>query len=250
MSDRKVALVIHGMDALGTAICRRLQQDGFIVAATAPLERCLPEAWLAAQRDEGYAFYGTCVDSADPADCAVLLAKLLASHGRLDVLVHVAATPDAAPGQRLDDVSPAAWRAALRLALDSAFNLGKQAVVPMLERKWGRIVQVLAAPGGAVSITGSTANAALHGLTKSLALEVARHGVTVNTIAPGALRLDAPLAGVATQPPCAASAALQIPVGRLGEAAEVAAMVSYLVSDDAAFVTGALLAINGGQHMC
>lgn len=251
MSERKVALVIHGMDALGTAICRRLDDDGFSVTATAPPHRCLPDAWLAAQRDDGYAFQGSCVDIGAPDDCAALLGKLLASYGRLDVLVHVADTLETSDGTSLQDMSQAQWRAALRLALDGAFNIGKEAMVPMLARRWGRIVQVLSAPGAQrLSVTDATANAALHGLTKSLALEVARHGITVNTVAPGYLRLDAPLAGAVLPSAGAVPATPQIPVGRRGEAAEVAAMVSYLVSDDAAFVTGACLAINGGQHMC
>lgn len=249
MSERKVALVIHGMDALGTAICRRLQRDGFDVTATAPLHRCLPEAWLAAQRDDGYAFQGACVDIGAPADCAALLGNVLASHGRLDVMVLVAVQADETDGKRLGDMSQAHWRAALRLALDGAFNIGKQAVAPMLERRWGRIVQILAASDGRLSIADATANAALHGFTKALALEVARHGITVNTVAPGRLRLVAPLAGGAAQPAVDAAPAPAIPVGRLGETDEVAALVSYLVSDDAAFVTGACLAINGGQHM-
>lgn len=244
MSDRKVALVIHGMDALGTAICRRLQRDGFTVAATAPLHQCMPEAWLAAQRDDGFAFQGWCVDIGDPAECAAAIGKLLASHGRLDVLVHVAATAEEAANPGLGALSQQQWRAALRLALDGAFNISKHAVTPMLEQRWGRIVQVLSAPGGrGFSIGASTANAGLHGLTKSLALEVARHGITVNTVAPGYLRRDAALGGAGLQ---LDSGAAHIPVGRLGEAAEVAAMVGYLVSDEAAFVTGAHLAINGG----
>ena len=250
MSERKVALVIHGMDALGTAICRRLQDDGFIVTATAPPHRCLPDAWLAAQRDDGYAFQGSCVDIGAPDDCAALIGKLLASYGQLDVLVHVADTLEASDGKCLSDVSHVQWRAALRLAIDGAFNIGKQAVVPMLERRWGRIVQVLSAPGEQrSSVTGATANAALHGLTKALALEVARHGITVNTVAPGYLRLDAPLAVATLAPAGELYLPPHIPVGRRGEAAEVAALVSYLVSSDAAFVTGACLAINGGQHM-
>jgi acetoacetyl-CoA reductase len=248
MSDRKTALVIHGMGALGTAICRRLHSDGFVVAATAPPDQCTPDAWLAAQRDDGFAFQAWCVDIGDAAGCAAAIGKLLASQGRLDVLVHVAATPEQGQADAgLGDVSQAHWRAALRLVLDGAFNVNKLAVVPMLERGWGRIIQV--APAWPVALCQAAANAGLHGLTKALALEVARHGVTVNTIAPGYLRLDAAL-GNAAPASAMAGAAAQIPVGRLGEAADVAALVSYLASDSAAFVTGAQLAINGGQHMC
>ena len=250
MSERKVALVIDGMTALGTAICQRLRRDGLVVAASYPVHQRNPEAWLAAQRDEGGTFSAWCLDAGELDDCAGLMGKLLAAHGRLDVLVNLAGEPGDGqlPGAGLGQLAPAAWDAAMQL-VHGAFNMNKQALPPMLEQRWGRIIQVAAAPaapaqGRRLAASHAAANAALHGLTRALALETARCGVTVNTVMPGYLRQSAQ-AG----PGDDAQIAAQIPVGRLGEPDEVAALVSYLASESAAFVTGAQIAINGGQHM-
>jgi acetoacetyl-CoA reductase len=258
MSERKVALVINGMSTLGTAISQHLQRNGLIVAVSYPTQQRHPEAWLAAQRDEGCAFNAWAADVGAFDACAALVAKVLATHGRLDVLVNLAAGPGDSEGPvdaQLGQLSQDAWRAALRLVLDSAFNLNKQALPPMLDQQWGRIIQVASAPawplpGRRLAASHSAANAALHGLTRALALETARHGVTVNTIMPGYLRqMDGMAPGTPGARTDDAAIAAHIPVGRLGDAAEVAALVGYLASDNAAFVTGAQIAINGGQHM-
>jgi len=242
MSERKVALVTDGMSTLGSAICRRLQRAGFQVAASYPPPQRTPEAWRAAQRDDGFAFTTICADLGDRADCAALAGKLLAAHGRLDVLVNLATVPDA-PGTGLADVTPARWHAGLRTVRDEAFNVIGAVLPAMLARHWGRVIQVAAPPAWPVAGTGqavdhAAANAALHGLTRALALELARQGVTVNTIVPGYLRGGADAAIVA-----------HIPVGRLGVPDDVAALAAYLASDLAGFVTGAQIAVNGGQHM-
>jgi acetoacetyl-CoA reductase len=258
MSERKVALVIDGMSGLGTAICHRLQSNGLTVMASYPVHQRHPEAWLAAQRDEGYALSAWPADVAAPDDCAALVNKVLAAYGKLDVLVHLAAAPaEGAVPVCLGELSPADWRAALRTVTGGAFNLNKCALPPMLERQWGRIIQVAAAPawpapGRRLAASHAAANAALHGLARALALETARHGVTVNTIMPGYLRQNdgiAPQSDARTAEVDEALIAAHVPVGRLGSVAEVAALVAYLASDSAAFVTGAQIAINGGQHM-
>jgi acetoacetyl-CoA reductase len=128
--------------------------------------------------------------------------------------------------------------------------MSKQAIEPMMERGWGRIVNISSVNGqqGAFGqVNYSAAKAGMHGFTKALALEMARHGVTVNTVSPGYLRTRM----VEEVPPEVMHGKIlpQIPMGRLGEPAEVAGLVAYLVSDEAGFVTGANLAINGGQHM-
>jgi len=260
MSERKVALVMHGMSVVGTAICRRLHDDGVLVAATWSARQRTPEAWLAAQRDDGYTFTACGVDGADAAACAVVIDRLLSSHGRLDILVNQfvpdGGANDMPDGAALGAVSPDAWRAVVRRGLDGAFNMNKLVLASMLERRWGRIVQVAAAPTWPQAVTHGAANAALHGLTKSLALELARHGVTVNTIAPGYLAQDPAAFGAPPSPgerqrndALAAAALPQIPVGRLGSGADVAGLVAYLASDAAAFVTGAQIGVNGGQSM-
>ncbi|KQV27207.1 acetoacetyl-CoA reductase [Massilia sp. Root335] len=247
MHDNKVALVTGGMGGLGTAICRRLQAEGFRVAATYSPGNATPDAWLAAQRDEGYRFTAYRVDVTDYGDCEWMMQKLLAEMGRVDVLVNNAGiTRD----KSLRKMTLEDWQAVLRADLDSVFNMSKQAVEPMMAQRWGRIINISSVNGqqGAFGQANySAAKAGMHGFTKALALEMARHGVTVNTVSPGYLRtkmVEAVPSDVMT-----GKILPQIPVGRLGEPDEIAGLVAYLTSEDAGFMTGANLAINGGQHM-
>jgi acetoacetyl-CoA reductase len=247
MHDNKVALVTGGMGGLGTAICRRLQAEGFRVAATYSPGNATPDAWLAAQRDEGYRFTTYRVDVTDYGDCEWMMQKLLAEMGRLDVLVNNAGiTRD----RSLRKMTLEDWQAVLGANLDSVFNMSKQAVEPMMAQRWGRIVNISSVNGqqGAFGQANySAAKAGMHGFTKALALEMARHGVTVNTVSPGYLRTKM----VEAVPSEVMNGKIlpQIPVGRLGEPDEIAGLVAYLASEDAGFMTGANLAINGGQHM-
>ena len=247
MHDNKVALVTGGMGGLGTAICRRLQAEGFRVAATYSPGNATPDAWLAAQRDEGFRFTTYRVDVTDYGDCEWMMQKLLAEMGRLDVLVNNAGiTRD----RSLRKMTHEDWLAVLRADLDSVFNMSKQAIEPMMAQRWGRIINISSVNGqqGAFGQTNySAAKAGMHGFTKALALEMARHGVTVNTVSPGYVRTKM----VEAVPSDVMNGKIlpQIPMGRLGEPDEIAGLVAYLVSEDAGFVTGANLAINGGQHM-
>jgi acetoacetyl-CoA reductase len=235
------------MGGLGTAICRRLQAEGFRVAATYSPGNATPDAWLAAQRDEGYRFTAYRVDVTDYGDCEWMMQKLLAEMGRVDVLVNNAGiTRD----KSLRKMTLEDWQAVLRADLDSVFNMSKQAVEPMMAQRWGRIINISSVNGqqGAFGQANySAAKAGMHGFTKALALEMARHGVTVNTVSPGYLRTKM----VEAVPSEVMNGKIlpQIPVGRLGEPDEIAGLVAYLASEDAGFMTGANLAINGGQHM-
>jgi acetoacetyl-CoA reductase len=247
-AKRKVALVTGGMGGLGTAICRRLHKEGFEVATTYSPGNPTPEAWLAAQRDDGYRFKAYKLDVTDFGDCEWMVQRLLAEMGSLDVLVNNAGiTCD----RSLRKMSPDDWQAVLRTNLDSVFNLSKQAIEPMMARGWGRIVNISSVNGqqGAFGQANySAAKAGMHGFTKALALEMARHGVTVNTVSPGYLRTK--MVEAVPLEVMESKILPQIPVGRLGEPDEVAGLVAFLVSEEAAFMTGANLAINGGQHMC
>ena len=246
-AENRVALVTGGMGGLGTAICRRLHAAGFTVAATYSPHNTTPEAWLAAQRDEGCRFRAFKVDVADYADAEWMVQKLLAETGRLDVVINNAGiTRD----RSLAKMTQGDWSQVLRTNLDSVFNLCKQALEPMLAQRWGRIVNISSVNGqkGAFGQANyAAAKAGMHGFTKALALEVARHGVTVNTISPGYLRTS--MVMQVPQDILQNKILPQIPVGRLGEPDEVAALVAYLCSPEAAFITGANIAINGGQHM-
>jgi acetoacetyl-CoA reductase len=246
--DNKVALVTGGMGGLGTAVCRRLHQEGYRVALTYSPANKTPEAWLSAQRDDGFRFTAYKVDVTDYGACEWMVQRLLAELGRLDILVNNAGiTRD----RRFSKMSRDDWHAVLSTNLDSIFNVTRQAIEPMMAQRFGRIINISSVNGqqGAFGQANyAAAKAGMHGFTKSLALELARHGVTVNTVSPGYLRTR--MTEVVPPEVMRDKILPQIPMGRLGEPDEVAALVAYLASDAAAFVTGANIAINGGQHMC
>ncbi|MNM29448.1 Acetoacetyl-CoA reductase [compost metagenome] len=247
MSEQRVALVTGGMGGLGTALCRRLHAAGLQVVAAHTPGNTRVENWLDEQHGQGYYFHAMPVDVTDYAACSEAVGRVLSQFGRVDVLVNNAGiTRD----QSMRKMELPHWSEVMRTNLDSLFNMSKQVLEPMLEKKWGRIINISSVNGqkGAFGQCNyAAAKAGVHGFSKALALEVARHGITVNTVSPGYLR---------TQMVTAVPADImetkilpQIPLGRLGEPDEVAALVAYLASDEAAFVTGANIAINGGQHM-
>ena len=247
MSEQRVALVTGGMGGLGTALCRRLHAAGLQVVAAHTPGNTRVENWLDEQHGQGYYFHAMPVDVTDYAACSEAVGRVLSQLGRVDVLVNNAGiTRD----QSMRKMELPHWSEVMRTNLDSLFNMSKQVLEPMLEKKWGRIINISSVNGqkGAFGQCNYVAaKAGVHGFSKALALEVARHGITVNTVSPGYLR---------TQMVTAVPADImetkilpQIPLGRLGEPDEVAALVAYLASDEAAFVTGANIAINGGQHM-
>ena len=217
------------------------------MAATYSPNNKTPEAWLSAARDDGYRFKAYKVDVADYPDSEWMMQRLLADLGRLDVLVNNAGiTRD----RSLSKMSPDDWSAVMRANLDSVFNMSKQAIEPMIAQQWGRIINISSVNGqkGAFGQANyAAAKAGMHGFTKSAALELARHGITVNTVSPGYLRTNMVLH--VPEEIMKNKILPQIPIGRLGEPAEVAALIAYLTSDEAGFVTGANIAINGGQHM-
>ncbi len=247
MHDQKVALVTGGMGGLGTAICRRLALAGFHVISTYSPDNKRAKDWLAIEKNDGFEFSAYKVDVADYPSCESGVKKILAEHGHIDVLVNNAGiTHDAS----LKKMNFEIWHEVMRTNLDSVFSMTKQVLDGMMEREWGRIINISSVNGqkGAFGQANyAAAKAGLHGFTKSLALEVARKGVTVNTVSPGYLRtqmvMKVPTEILETK------ILPQIPVGRLGEPDEVAALIVYLTSIEAGFVTGANFAINGGQHM-
>jgi acetoacetyl-CoA reductase len=142
------------------------------------------------------------------------------------------------------------WDAVMRTNLDSCFNMTKQVMDGMVDRGWGRVINVSSVNGqkGAFGQTNySAAKAGIHGFTKALALEVARKGVTVNTISPG--YIGTKMVTAIPKEILDTKILPQIPIGRLGKPDEVAGLIIYLCSEEAAFVTGANISINGGQHM-
>jgi acetoacetyl-CoA reductase len=187
------------------------------------------------------------VDVADFDSCQKAMAQIQAEAGPVDILVNNAGITRDMTFKKMGKVD---WDAVLRTNLDSVFNMTKSVCDGMVDRGWGRIINISSINGqkGAFGQTNySAAKAGMHGFSKALAQEVARKGVTVNTISPGYIGTKMVLA--IPKEVLDSKIIPQIPVGRLGKPEEIAGLVAYLCSEEAAFVTGANIAINGGQHM-
>jgi acetoacetyl-CoA reductase len=246
MTD-KIAVVTGGMGGLGEAISTKLHDAGYAVVVTHSLNNTGVDAWLARMESQGRKFRAYPVDVADYDSCQHCVARIQAEVGPVDILVNNAGVTRDMTFKKLDKVN---WDAVIRTNLDSVFNMTKPLCEDMVARGWGRIINISSVNGskGAIGQTNyAAAKAGMHGFAKSLALEVARKGVTVNTISPGYLATKMVMA--IPQEILDTKVLPQIPAGRLGKPEEVAALVVYLCSDDAGFVTGSNIAINGGQHM-
>jgi len=246
-TTRRIAAVTGGMGGLGEAICRRLADDDFSVVALHSPGNTRVQDWLAAQEAQGFRFGTVEVDVARFDSCVAAAEAVRLRYGRVSVLVNNAGVTRDASFRKMTHED---WDTVLRTNLDSMFNMTKQVVEDMLSLGWGRIVNISSVNGqrGAFGQANYAASkAGIHGFTKSLALEFAKKNITVNTVSPGYLRTRM----VENVPPQVLQERIlpEIPLGRLGEPDEVAQLVAYLVSDRAAFITGANLSINGGQHM-
>ncbi|HWI81129.1 acetoacetyl-CoA reductase [Ramlibacter sp.] len=246
-ASKRVAAVTGGTGGLGTAICRRLAEAGFdVVALHTPGNAGVP-AWLAQQAQAGCRLDAVPVDVADFDSCASAVAAIRARHGPVAVLVNNAGITRDVTFRKM---SRQDWDTVLRVNLDSMFNMTRQVIEDMVALGWGRVVNISSVNGqrGAFGQSNYAASkAGIHGFSKSLALELARKNITVNTVSPGYLRT--PMVEKVSPQVLQEHVLPEIPLGRLGEPDEVAQLVAYLASEGAAFVTGANLAINGGQHM-
>jgi acetoacetyl-CoA reductase len=246
-TEKRIALVTGGMGGLGEAICRKLAALGYTVVTTYSPSNTKAEQWLRAMREEGFEFYAYPCDVVDWASCDRCVACVTRDLGPVDVLVNNAGITRDMTFKKMDKAN---WDAVIHANLDSCFNMTKQVCDGMVERGWGRVINVSSVNGekGCFGQTNySAAKAGMHGFTKALALEVARKGVTVNTISPG--YIGTKMVTAIPKDVLDTKIIPQIPVGRLGKPEEVAGLVAYLASDEAAFLTGANIAINGGQHM-
>ncbi len=196
---------------------------------------------------QGYHFRAYACDVTDWESCQACIRKVTEELGPVDVLVNNAGITRDMTFKKMDKVN---WDAVMHTNLDSCFNMTKQVCDGMMDRGWGRVINISSVNGqkGAFGQTNySAAKAGMHGFTKALALEVARKGVTVNTISPGYIGTKMVMA--IPKEVLETKIIPQIPMGRLGKPEEVAGLVAYLASEEAAFLTGANIAINGGQHM-
>jgi len=235
------------MGGLGEAICIKLAALGYKVVTTYSPSNTKAQEWLRTMNDMGYGFKAYACDVGDYDSCKVCIEHIIKDMGPVEVLVNNAGITRDMTFKKMDKIN---WDAVLRTNLDSLFNMSKQVADGMVERNWGRIINVSSVNGskGAFGQTNySAAKAGVHGFTKALALEVAKKGVTVNTISPG--YIGTKMVTAIPQEVLDSKILPNIPVGRLGKPEEVAGLIIYLASQEAAFVTGANIAINGGQHM-
>ncbi|CAO3441943.1 beta-ketoacyl-ACP reductase [Azospirillum sp. Sh1] len=243
--SQKIALVTGAMGGLGTAICRALAKDGYLVAAN-----CLPNyepaaAWLGEQEAAGFKFYMVEGDVSDFESCKAMVARIEADLGPVDVLVNNAGiTRD----KFFPKMEKAQWDAVISTNLSSLFNVTHQVSAKMAERGWGRIINISSVNGvkGQAGQTNySAAKAGVIGFTKALAAELATKGVTVNAIAPGYIGTEMVMA---IRDDIRQGIIDTVPMKRLGKPEEIGGAVSYLASDIAGYITGTTLNINGGLH--
>ncbi len=244
---KRVAVVTGGIGGLGTAICRQLAQAGRTVIA---VDLATRSERVAAFRDEvagfGEAIAFEPTDVSDFDSCRQLAERIEQQHGSIDILVNAAGiTRDAS----LRKMTPEQWHELMRVNLDGVFNLCRNVVEGMTARGFGRIVNISSVNGqtGQFGQTNySAAKAGVHGFSMALARETARKGVTVNTVSPG--YCDTPMVA-AVSAEIRAQIIADIPVGRLGLPADIARAVGFLAADDAGYITGANLPVNGGYFM-
>jgi len=247
MAQKRIAVVTGGMGGLGESISTKMADAGYKVVVTYSPSNTKYKAWLDEMKSQGYGFGAYPVDVANFDDCAAKTQRITAEVGAIDILVNNAGiTRD----MTFKKMGKADWDAVMRTNLDSCFNMTKQVMDSMTERGWGRVINVSSVNGqkGAFGQTNySAAKAGIHGFTKALALEVAKKNVTINTISPGYIGTQ--MVTAIPKEILDSKILPQIPVGRLGKPDEVAGLIIYLCSEEAAFVTGANISINGGQHM-
>ena len=242
----RIAYVTGGMGGIGSAICERLCSEGYRVVAGCGHTSARKERWLSDMRAKGFEVHSSVGNVADWDSTVAAFEQVRAQIGGVDILVNNAGiTRDGTFLKMGRD----AWEAVINTNLNSLFNVTKQVINGMVERGWGRIINISSINGqrGQYGQTNySTAKAGIHGFSMALAQEVASRGVTVNSVSPGYIGTDMVRA---VRPEVLEKIVGTIPVKRLGEPAEIASIVSWLASDESAFATGADFSVNGGLHM-
>jgi len=244
-SSKRIVLVTGATGGLGTAMCKKLLKDGFKVVGNYVTQE-KAEKWIKQMNSEGFHIDLYRGDVSSYEDAGKMIKEIEDKVGPIDTLVNNAGiTRDG----RLANMKVEDWHAVINTNLNSVFNCTRQVLNGMIERKFGRIINISSVNGqrGQFGQTNySAAKAGMHGFTKSLAMEVAKYGITVNTISPGYIGTDMVMAvpeKVLTQ------IVAQVPMGRLGGTHEGAHLVSFLASEETSFITGANYSINGGQHV-
>ncbi|KTD64777.1 acetoacetyl-CoA reductase [Legionella spiritensis] len=246
--EQMTAIVTGGTGGIGTAICRSLAASNYRVIACYFKDGNHEEAklWQSSQKKDGFNIDIQYADVRQFEDCEKLARVIKEQYGRIDVLVNNAGvTRD----MTLKKMTPKQWQLVLDANLNSVFNVTRNVLPLMLEREYGRIISISSVSGRkgqAGQCNYAATKAALLGFSKSLALETADKGITVNTISPG--YIETPMLAAMRESVLKALITV-IPMGRLGKPEEIARAVTFLASPDSGFITGANLDINGGQYM-
>lgn len=245
--SEKTVLITGGMGGLGTELCRLLHKEGYRVATTYIHDSGREKRWKDELAEDGYK--GIEVFLCDVSDwdaCVKLGDEVRDKLGHIENLVNMAGiTSDAT----LVKMQPEQWSKVLSTNLTSVFNVTKQFIGPMVEKGYGRVVNISsvnAAKGQFGQTNYAAAKAGMHGFTKSLAQEVVRKGVTVNTVSPGYIATDMVLK---IREDVRSKIEAGIPAQRFGTPAEIARAVAFLLDENAGYITGTELEVNGGLHM-
>ncbi len=242
---KRVALITGGTGGIGNAICKRLAQHGHTIITTYRNEE-KAKAWQDEMKAQGFAVHIYKCDVSDFGDAERAVRQIIQDHGPIEILINNAGiTRDST----LRKMTHEQWRDVISCDLDSVFNVTRPVIEYMVERGFGRVINISSINGQKGQFGQSNyaaAKAGMHGFTKALAQEVARKGVTVNTISPGYIETDM-IAAVPQN--IRDSIVTQIPVGRFGTPDDVAHVVDFLVSEQSGFITGANIATNGGHYM-
>jgi len=243
--SQKVAYVTGGMGGIGTAICQRLHKEGFkVIAGCGPTRD--HAKWIAEQAALGFTFYASVGNVGNWDSTVEAFTKAKSEHGAIDVLINNAGiTKD----RMFLKMTREDWDAVIETNLNSMFNVTKQVVGDMVEKGWGRIINISSVNGvkGQAGQTNySAAKAGMHGFSMALAQELATKGVTVNTVSPGYIGTDMVKA---IRQEVLDKIIGTVPVKRLGEPGEIASIIAWLASDEGGYATGAEFSVNGGLHM-
>jgi len=243
--SQKVAYVTGGMGGIGTAICQRLHKEGFTVIAGCGPTRDHAK-WIAEQAALGFTFYASAGNVGNWDSTVEAFTKAKAEHGSIDVLINNAGiTKD----RMFLKMTREDWDMVIETNLNSMFNVTKQVVGDMVEKGWGRIINISSVNGvkGQAGQTNySAAKAGMHGFSMALAQELATKGVTVNTVSPGYIGTDMVKA---IRQEVLDKIIANVPVKPLGEPGEIASIIAWLASDEGGYATGAEFSVNGGLHM-
>ena len=240
----RIALVTGGSRGIGRGIAIRLAEQGATVVVAARGDNAAPTAALI--RDQGGRAEAVALDVTDAGAMEQLPAQIVERHGRLDIVVSNAGI---ARDQLVMRMKREDWDQVIATNLTATFVLSQAAIRPMLKQRAGRIIavsSVVGQMGNAGQTNYAASKAGLIGFSKALAREVASRGITVNVLAPGLIDTDMTRALAAK---AQADWSTEVPLGRLGTVDDVAAAACFLASDEAAYITGHVLAVNGGLYM-